>query len=217
MKLLIMGPPGAGKGTQAVNIVSKYNVPHISTGDMFRLAIKEGTPLGQKAKSYMDAGELVPDEVTNGIVKDRLSKEDVKTGFLLDGYPRTINQGVALDEMLHTLGMEIDAVVNIDVQDDKLVERIVGRRICKSCGATYHLVFKPSKVEEICDECGNELYQRKDDDEVTVKNRLAVYHNQTTPLLEYYSAKGNLYNINGDQDIDQVFEAIQTTLEGLSL
>lgn len=217
MKLLIMGPPGAGKGTQAVRIVSKYNIPHISTGDMFRQAIKENTALGQKAKSYIDAGELVPDEVTNGIVKERLSQDDVKNGFLLDGYPRTINQGVALDEILHTLGMEIDAVINVNVNDEQLVDRIVGRRICKSCGATYHLTFNPSKTEGVCDECGNELYQRKDDEEATVKNRLAVYHNQTTPLLDYYSAKGNLYNINGDQTIEKVFEDIQTTIEGLSL
>lgn len=215
MKLLIMGPPGAGKGTQAVNIVSNYNVPHISTGDMFRAAIKDGTPLGQRAKSYMDAGELVPDEVTNGIVKERLSKADTQQGFLLDGFPRTINQGVALDEMLHTVGMKIDAVINVEVADTLLIDRIVGRRICKSCGATYHLTYNPPKQAGVCDVCGEELYQRKDDDEVTVKNRLAVYHNQTTPLLEYYSAKGCLFNINGDQDIKKVFEDIQTTIEGL--
>jgi adenylate kinase len=216
MKLLIMGPPGAGKGTQAAKIVSEYQVPHISTGDMFRAAINEGTDLGHKAKSYMDAGELVPDEVTNGIVKDRLSKDDAKTGFLLDGYPRTINQGVALDETLHTLGMNIDAVINIVVDNDLLVERVIGRRICKSCGATYHTTFNPPKNAGLCDQCGGELYQRKDDDEETVKNRLAVYNNQTKPLLDYYSAKGNLFNINGEQEIDDVFQDIKKTLGGLN-
>lgn len=216
MKLLIMGPPGAGKGTQAVNIVSHYQIPHISTGDMFRAAIKEDTALGKQAKSYIDAGELVPDEVTNGIVKERLAKEDTKAGFLLDGYPRTIVQGVALDEMLHTLDMAVDAVINVNVDDEILIDRIVGRRICKSCGATYHLLYNPSKVEGVCDKCDGELYQRKDDNEETVKNRLSVYHNQTTPLLEYYSAKGNLFNINGDQNIQKVFEDIQTVLEGLT-
>jgi adenylate kinase len=216
MKLLIMGPPGAGKGTQAAKIVSEYQIPHISTGDMFRAAIKDGTELGHKAKSYMDAGELVPDEVTNGIVKERLDKDDAKNGFLLDGYPRTINQGVALDETLHTLDMNIDAVINIVVDNDLLVERVIGRRICKSCGATYHTSFNPPKTAGLCDQCGGELYQRKDDDEETVKNRLAVYNNQTKPLLDYYSAKGNLFNINGEQEIDDVFQDIQKTLGGLN-
>lgn len=215
MNLLIMGPPGAGKGSQAVKIISAYHIPHISTGDMFRAAIKEGTPLGLKAKSYMDAGELVPDEITNGIVKERLMKDDCKQGFLLDGFPRTINQGVVLDEILHTLGTEIDAVLNINASDEVIIKRIAGRRICKSCGATYHMVNYPPKVEGVCDQCGGELYQRKDDDVSTVKNRLAVYHTQTAPLLEYYSAKGNLYNLDGDQEIEPVFVLVKQILDNL--
>jgi adenylate kinase len=215
MKLLIMGPPGAGKGTQAVRIVSKYQIPHISTGDMFRSAIKEGTVLGMKAKTFMDKGELVPDKVTNEIVKDRLCKEDSQAGFLLDGFPRTVVQAVTLDEMLHNLNMRIDAVLNINVDNNLLVSRITGRRICKSCGQTYHVDFNPSKVQNICDKCNGELYQRKDDDSDTVNNRLAVYNNQTKPLFDYYSAKGNLFNINGEQDIEDVFEDIKIILGGL--
>jgi adenylate kinase len=210
-----MGPPGAGKGTQAAKIVSSFHLTHVSTGDMFRAAVKEGSPLGQEAKKYMDAGELVPDVVTNGIVKECLTKNDPEIGFLLDGYPRTINQGVVLDEMLHTLGMKINAVINIKVDDDLLIERIVGRRICKSCGATYHVSFNPPFKKGVCDKCGADLQQRKDDTYETVKNRLAVYHNQTKQLLDYYSAKGNLFNINGEQEIDNVFQAIKMTLEGL--
>lgn len=212
MRLLIMGPPGAGKGTQAVKIISEYKIPHISTGDMFRAAVAEGTKLGLEAKSYMDAGKLVPDEVTNGIVKERLMKPDTQNGFLLDGYPRTIVQGVALDEILHTLNTKIDAVINVMVDDKILINRIIGRRICKSCGTTYHVTFNPPKIAGVCDRCGGELYQRKDDAEETVAQRLAVYNQQTKPLLDYYSAKGNLYNINGDQDIDVVFQEIKDIL-----
>jgi adenylate kinase len=215
MKLLIMGPPGAGKGTQAEKIIANYQIPHISTGDMFRAAISEGTALGLKAKSFMDNGELVPDEVTNGIVKERLAKDDCQSGFLLDGFPRTVAQAVALDEMLHTLNLKIDAVINIFVDQASLIGRITGRRICKSCGATYHVTFNPTKVLNVCDKCGGELYQRKDDNIDTVSNRLAVYDNQTKPLLDYYGAKGNLFNINGEQDIDEVFSDIQKTLEAL--
>lgn len=207
-----MGPPGAGKGTQAVKIISEYKIPHISTGDMFRAAVAEGTKLGLEAKSYMDAGKLVPDEVTNGIVKERLMKPDTQNGFLLDGYPRTIVQGVALDEILHTLNTKIDAVINVMVDDKILINRIIGRRICKSCGTTYHVTFNPPKIAGVCDRCGGELYQRKDDAEETVAQRLAVYNQQTKPLLDYYSAKGNLYNINGDQDIDVVFQEIKDIL-----
>jgi adenylate kinase len=215
MKLLIMGPPGAGKGTQAVKIISEYNIPHISTGDMFRAAGSEGTELGLEAKKYMDAGQLVPDEITNGIVKERLMKPDTKNGFLLDGYPRTIVQGVALDEILHTLKSKIDGVINIVVDNDLLIDRIVGRRICKSCGLTYHVAYNPPKCAGICDQCGKELNQRKDDTKDTVVNRLAIYNSQTKPLLDYYSAKGNLISINGDQEIDAVYQDIIKTLGGI--
>lgn len=216
MKLLIMGPPGAGKGTQAAKIVAEYQIPHISTGDMFRQAIKEGTPLGKKAKSYTDQGLLVPDEVTNGIVRERLAKNDCNTGFLLDGYPRTVTQAVALDEMLFDLNMKIDAVLNIKVSKEKLFERLTGRRICKECGATYHLSFNQPKVNGVCDKCGGELYQRKDDNNKSVEKRLEVYGNQTKPLLDYYSVKGNLFDINGEQEIDEVFMDIKKTLGGLN-
>ncbi len=212
MKLLIMGPPGAGKGTQAGKIVAEYQIPHISTGDMFRHAIKEGTALGKKAKKYLDQGLLVPDEVTNGIVRERLSKDDCTKGFLLDGYPRTVSQAVSLDEMLFDLSMKVDVVLNIAVSNTILFKRLTGRRICKTCGVTYHISFNPPKKEGVCDECGGELFQRKDDNAETVENRLAVYNNQTKPLLDYYSAKGNLYTIDGEQDIDEVFNEINQIL-----
>lgn len=215
MNLLIMGPPGAGKGSQAAKIVSHFNIPHISTGDMFREAMKAETPLGIKAKSYIDAGELVPDDITNGIVKERLMQPDCKDGFLLDGYPRTINQGVVLDEILHTLGMKIDAVLNIECSEEIIVTRIAGRRICRSCGATYHKTNYPPKVEGICDQCGGELYQRKDDNPETVKNRLAVYYNQTSPLMEYYRTKGNLITLNGNIEVDELFVDVKQILEDL--
>lgn len=215
MNLLIMGPPGAGKGTQAKNIVEKYGIPHISTGDMFRAAIKDQTKLGQEAKSYMDKGQLVPDEVTIGIVRERLAKDDCKKGFLLDGFPRTVAQAVALDNILADKELHINSVINIEVDNDILVERLVSRRICKQCGDTYHLIFKPSKLEGVCDSCGGELYQRNDDTEETVKSRLAVYVNQTKPLLSYYEAKGNLYNLNGDKSIDSVFDDIEKILGGM--
>jgi adenylate kinase len=210
-----MGPPGAGKGTQADKIVLEYQIPHISTGDMFRSAIKEGTALGVKAKSYMDLGQLVPDEVTNGIVAERLAKEDCRRGFLLDGFPRTVVQAVALDGMLDNLKLKIDAVINITVANTFLLERITGRRICKECGATYHLTFNPSNKPDTCDKCGGQLYQRKDDNVETVGNRLGVYDKQTKPLLDYYSAKDILFHINGEQDIDDVFIDIKNTLGGL--
>ena len=214
MKIVFMGPPGAGKGTQAEKIIETYQIPHISTGDMFRKAIKDQTELGMEAKRYMDQGALVPDHVTIGIVKDRLSESDCKSGFLLDGFPRTVDQAKALDEILTSLDSKIDYVINIDVDLNILKERLTGRRICRSCGATYHKIFNPSAVEGVCDKCGGELYQRKDDNEETVGNRLDVYVNQTKPLLDYYSLAGNLVNINGQQSIDLVFAEIQDVLGG---
>lgn len=215
MNLVLMGLPGAGKGTQAEKIVEKYNIPHISTGDMFRAAIKEGTELGLQAKSFMDKGALVPDEVTIGIVKDRLSKDDCEKGFLLDGFPRTVAQAAALDEMLSELNRPIDYVINVDVDQDILMERLTGRRICKECGATFHLVFNPPAQEGVCTRCGGELYQRADDNAETVQNRLEVNLAQTKPLLSFYEDKGTLRNINGQQDINVVFEDIEKLLGGL--
>lgn len=212
-----MGLPGAGKGTQAEKIVEKYGIPHISTGDMFRAAIKDGTELGLKAKSFMDNGDLVPDEVTIGIVRERLSKEDCGNGFLLDGFPRTVAQAEALENILADLGKKMNYVINIDVDKDILMERLTGRRICKECGATYHLVFNPPKEEGVCDRCGGELYQRADDNEETVQNRLDVNIKQTQPLLAYYDDKGYLKNIDGQQDIDKVFDDIDELLGGLSV
>lgn len=212
MKLLIMGRPGAGKGTQAVNIREYYNIPHISTGDMFRAAIKNQTKLGLEAKSYMDKGALVPDEVTIGIVKDRLLEDDCKKGFLLDGFPRTIAQAEALDAFLKENGIKLDAVLDVNVPAEILVRRMVGRRVCKTCGATYHVEFNPSKVEGVCDNCGSPLIQRADDTEDTAKNRLAVYDNQTAPLLEFYKKQNILKTVNGDQPLDKVFDDIKSVL-----
>lgn len=216
MNLVLMGLPGAGKGTQADKIVVKYNIPHISTGDMFRAAIKEGTELGLQAKSFMDKGELVPDEVTIGIVRERLSKADCEKGFLLDGFPRTVAQAEALDSMLAELDKKIDFVINIDVDQSILMERLTGRRICKNCGATYHLVFNPPSQEGVCNRCGGELYQRADDNAETVQNRLEVNIQQTKPLLNFYEDKGYLRNINGQQDINVVFADIEELLGGLN-
>ncbi|MEJ9210809.1 adenylate kinase [Bacillus smithii] len=216
MNLVLMGLPGAGKGTQAEKIVEKYEIPHISTGDMFRAAMKEGTELGLKAKSYMDKGELVPDEVTIGIVRERLSKDDCKKGFLLDGFPRTVAQAEALESIMSDLGKKIDYVINIDVDKDLLLERLTGRRICKNCGSTYHLVFNPPKVAGKCDRCGGELYQRADDNAETVQNRLDVNLKQAKPLLDFYSEKGYLKNIDGTQEINKVFEDIDQLLGKLA-
>lgn len=212
MNLVLMGLPGAGKGTQAEKIVEKYGIPHISTGDMFRAAMKEGTELGLKAKSYMDQGALVPDEVTIGIVRERLSKEDCQKGFLLDGFPRTVPQAEALEDILSDLNKKMDYVLNIDVNQDILMERLTGRRICKACGSTYHLFFNPPTNEGVCDKCGGELYQRTDDNADTVKNRLQVNIEQSKPLLDFYETKGYLKNINGVQDINRVFADIDSLL-----
>jgi adenylate kinase len=208
-----MGLPGAGKGTQAEKISEKYNIPHISTGDMFRSAIKEGTELGKKAKSFMDQGALVPDEVTIGIVKERLSKADCEKGFLLDGFPRTIAQAEALQTLLSELNQEIDHVLHVNVPEEKLVERLSGRRICPTCGRAYHVMYNPPKQEGICDRDGQALIQRDDDKPETVKNRLAINIEQSKPLLDFYDDKGYLVNIDGDQEIDKVFQDIQSVIE----
>jgi adenylate kinase len=215
MNLVLMGLPGAGKGTQAEKIVEKYGIPHISTGDMFRAAIKESTELGLQAKSFMDQGNLVPDEVTIGIVRERLSKEDCAEGFLLDGFPRTVAQAEALENILSDLNKKIDYVINIDVDQEFLMERLTGRRICKSCGSTYHLVFNPPTKDDKCDRCGGELYQRADDNAETVQNRLEVNQKQTKPLLDFYEGKGYLRNINGQQDIRKVFDDLDQLLRSL--
>lgn len=208
MKLILLGPPGAGKGTQAANIIETFSIPHISTGDIFRKNIKEGTELGKKAKEYMDRGELVPDTLVVEIVEDRLKAEDCKSGFLLDGFPRTVFQAEALDKVLENMGAGLDYVVNVVVDPELLVERAVGRRICRDCGSTYHIKYNPPKVDSVCDKCSGELYQRSDDNADTVTNRIRVYMDETSPLIEYYRVKGNLINVDGQQDIDKVFDDI---------
>ena len=208
MRLLIMGRPGAGKGTQAANIKEYYGIPHISTGDMFRAAIKEGTELGKLAKSYMDKGALVPDEVTIGIVKERLLKDDCKKGFLLDGFPRNVLQAEALDSFMKEQGISLDAVLDVNVDASILIRRIVGRRICKTCGATYHIDFNKPKKEGICDKCGGGLILRDDDKPETVLKRLGVYHEQTQPLIDYYTEAGILKEVDGTIDINDVFAEI---------
>ncbi|BBD89390.1 adenylate kinase [Staphylococcus caprae] len=215
MNIILMGLPGAGKGTQASEIVKKFPIPHISTGDMFRKAIKDETDLGKEAKSYMDRGELVPDEVTVGIVKERISEDDAKKGFLLDGFPRTIEQAEALNNIMSELDREIDAVINIEVPEEELMNRLTGRRICEKCGTTYHLVFNPPKVEGICDIDGGKLYQREDDNPETVSNRLSVNVKQSKPILEYYDEKGILKNIDGSKDIDEVTNDVIDILDHL--
>ncbi|KIL52291.1 adenylate kinase [Jeotgalibacillus campisalis] len=215
MNIVLMGLPGAGKGTQAEQIVEKYKIPHISTGDMFRAAIKNGTELGLEAKSFMDQGDLVPDEVTIGIVRERLSQDDCQNGFLLDGFPRTVAQADALDALLTDLGKKLDYVLNIKVEKEELIKRLTGRWICTVCGATYHTIFNPPAVEGICDKDGGELYQREDDKPETVKNRLGVNMKQTQPLLDFYGQKGVLKDIDGQQDIKKVFVDIDELLGGL--
>ena len=214
MQILLMGPPGAGKGTQAAQLVKELGIPHISTGDMFRAAVKEGTELGKKAKACMDAGQLVPDEITIGIVRERLAKADCKEGFLLDGFPRTLEQAEALGRTLEELGSHLDHVINITVPAEDLVARITGRRICRACGATYHVSFNPSSKKDRCDACDGELYQRNDDQEATVKSRLDVYEAQTRPLVNYDQDRGVYAEIDGRQDIDKVLADILKTLRG---
>jgi adenylate kinase len=214
LRLVLLGPPGAGKGTQASAIVSKYSIPHISTGDIFRANIKNGTELGKQVEAYMNKGLLVPDELVVSIVKDRLTKEDCKNGFLLDGFPRTVNQAEALDKELKDMNIKLDKVINIEVGKEILIERAIGRRICKNCGATYHVKFNPPKAENICDKCGGELYQRDDDKVETVEKRIKVYHEQTQPLIDYYKDKGLLLNLDGTKSIEEVFNEIVASLEG---
>ena len=208
MRAVLLGPPGAGKGTQATRLVKKYGVPQISTGDIFRKNIKEGTELGKKAQEYMNAGGLVPDELVVDLVKDRLMQEDCANGYLLDGFPRTIAQAEQLDEFLGELGTKLDAVINFEVGYDTLMERLTGRRLCKACGASYHIKNFPPKTEGICDKCGGELIQRADDTAETAMKRIEVYEESTAPLIEYYTKSGVLKNFDAEKDPKEVFEDI---------
>lgn len=213
MRLVLLGPPGAGKGTQASAIVERYKIPHISTGDILRFNIKNGTKLGIKSKSYIDKGLLVPDELVVLIVKDRLNDADCKDGFLLDGFPRNVKQAEALDSELKAMGIKLDRVVNIQADRDVLIERAIGRRICKECGKTYHIKYNPPKVEDICDLDGSPLYQRDDDNEDTVGTRIKVYHEQTQPLIDYYQEKGLLLDVDGTKPIDEITNFIVAELD----
>ena len=208
MKIIMLGAPGAGKGTQAMKIAEKYQIPHISTGDIFRANIKEGTELGKKAKSYMDQGQLVPDELTLELIMDRFQNPDCANGYVLDGFPRTIPQAEALTEALAKKGETIDYAINVEVPDENIINRMGGRRVCLACGSTYHIVYAPTRVEGICDRCGEKLVLRDDDKPETVKNRLNVYHNQTQPLIEYYTRQGKLAEVDGTQSMEDVFNAI---------
>ena len=221
MKIIMLGAPGAGKGTQAKRIAEQYGIPHVSTGDIFRANIKEQTPLGMEAKSYMDRGELVPDELTVKILLDRVAKDDCKNGYVLDGYPRTIPQAEVLDKAIEdtqdpsAIGADekIDFAINVDVPDENIINRMSGRRACLKCGATYHIQYMPPKTEGICDKCQSELVIRDDDKPETVRNRLSVYHEQTAPLIDYYSNKGILRTVDGTKDVDEVFSDIKNILE----
>lgn len=212
MKIIMLGAPGAGKGTQAKMIADKYGVPHISTGDIFRANIKNGTELGMEAKKYMDQGLLVPDELTVKILLDRVANDDCKNGYVLDGFPRTIPQAEVLDNALNELGDKIDFAINVDVPDGNIINRMSGRRACLSCGATYHIEHIPPKAEGICDRCGKELILRDDDKPETVKNRLGVYHEQTQPLIDFYEKKGVLKSVDGTNPMEDVFKAIVNIL-----
>ncbi|HAG69653.1 MAG TPA: adenylate kinase [Lachnospiraceae bacterium] len=213
MKIIMLGAPGAGKGTQAKKIADQYQIPHISTGDIFRANIREKTPLGMEAKSYMDKGELVPDELTVKILLDRVSNEDCKNGYVLDGYPRTIPQAEVLDRAVGELNERIDFAVNVDVPDENIIKRMSGRRACTKCGDTYHIEYMPPKKENVCDKCGSPLIIRDDDKPETVKNRLSVYHEQTAPLIDYYEKKGILKTVDGTKDVNEVFADIKNILE----
>ena len=208
MKIIMLGAPGAGKGTQAKKIAAKYGIPHISTGDIFRANIKNGTELGKKAKTYMDQGALVPDELTCDLVVDRIQQEDCKNGYVLDGFPRTIPQAECLTDALNKLGEKMDYAINVDVPDENIISRMGGRRACVGCGATYHVAYNPPKTENICDSCGEKLILRDDDKPETVKKRLDVYHEQTQPLIDYYKKAGILRDVDGTVDMEDVFKAI---------
>lgn len=210
MKLILLGAPGAGKGTQAEIICDTLNIPSISTGNIIREAVKEETEMGRQAKDYIEAGKLVPDEIIIGIIKERLAADDCKNGFILDGVPRTVSQAEALDE----LGVDIDHVVNIDVEDEVIMKRLSGRRVCSACGASYHVEFKTSAKPDICDRCGGQLIVRKDDEPATVRERLAVYHAQTEPLVGYYEAKGKLITVKGTASVEDTSKTILAALEG---
>lgn len=212
MKIIMLGAPGAGKGTQAKKIAAKYQIPHISTGDIFRANIKNGTELGMKAKSYMDAGGLVPDEITIGMLLDRIHEADCEKGYVLDGFPRTIPQAESLTKALADRGEAIDYAVNVDVPDENIIHRMSGRRACLGCGATYHIVYNAPKTENVCDACGQQLVLRDDDKPETVKKRLDVYHDQTQPLIDYYKKAGVLAEVDGTRDMDEVFQEIAEIL-----
>ena len=208
MKIIMLGAPGAGKGTQAKRIAQRYGIPHVSTGDIFRANIKNGTELGMKAKAYMDAGNLVPDEITIGMLLDRIHEADCEKGYVLDGFPRTIPQAESLTAALKERGEKVDYAIDVDVPDENIINRMSGRRACLACGATYHIAYNPPKKEGVCDQCGEPLVLRKDDKPETVKNRLEVYHQQTQPLIDYYKKEGILAQVDGTQNMDQVFEDI---------
>lgn len=214
MHIILMGPPGAGKGTQAALLAQQESIPHISTGDIFRANMSQGTPLGKLAKQYVDAGLYVPDDVTNAMVKDRLAQDDCRKGFILDGYPRTPDQADALSAMLADLGLSLEVVVNIEVPDDLLVERAEGRRVCRSCGATYHVKFNQPAAPGVCDNCGGELYQRSDDTAAKVSVRLNEYHSRTARVLQYYQEKGLVRTVDGDQPMESVTSAIKAAVNG---
>lgn len=208
MNLILLGPPGAGKGTQAKMMIEKYRIPQISTGDILRQAVKDRTPMGLKAKEYMDAGKLVPDEVVIGIIQDRLKQNDCKPGFILDGFPRTVAQADALDKVLADMGSKINHVISIEVDSNDLLKRLTGRRTCRQCGAMYHIIFSPPTNKDLCNKCGGELYQRDDDNETTVRSRLEVYEAQTFPLIEYYKNTGLVRSIPGQGSIQEIFNRI---------
>ncbi|MBW2147439.1 MAG: adenylate kinase [Deltaproteobacteria bacterium] len=213
MKLIMMGPPGAGKGTQAQMLAERFSCPHVSTGDMFREAVKKGSPMGTRAREYMDKGALIPDPIVIGMVEERIDQPDCRNGYILDGFPRTVAQAEALDTSLSRRGAAIDHVINVDVEDAEIVKRLAGRRTCRRCGWTCHVVFDPSKVVGVCDNCGGELFQRADDSEKTVQARLRVYKEQTTPLIQYYQQKGLLRSITGQGSINEIFNRIMEVVD----